>query len=96
MSFNHTESHCPDEEACSRQEYAFSHEKSVGMDDRISELTVQFRSHMLREVSDVLTYDLQSMVGEVGGTMGMYLGASFLSIVEVLMIKVFECARGKN
>ena len=65
-------------------------------DERVSRVTVRFKSHLVENMEEVLTYDLQSLIGEVGGTMGMYLGASILSIVEVLMIKGCNALRESN
>ncbi len=33
-------------------------------------------------ITDSYAYDLQSLVAEIGGTMGMFVGASFLSLAE--------------
>ncbi len=51
-------------------------------------LFFQFKSEYLGYVTDHLAYDLHSLVGEVGGTMGMFLGASFLSLVEIVVAAV--------
>ena len=55
---------------------------------------MRFKSHLVEHVDELLTYDLQSFIGEVGGTMGMLMGASILSIIEALMIKGCALIRG--
>ena len=45
----------------------------------------QFKTPYVGYVEDSYAYDLQSLVGEVGGTLGMFLGASFLSLAELAL-----------
>ena len=43
---------------------------------------VVFHKAIVEYSIEELSYDLQSLIGEVGGTMGLTIGLSFLSIFE--------------
>ena len=45
-------------------------------------VTVQLESPNVLNIVDSYAYDLQSLVGEVGGTLGLFLGLSSYSLVE--------------
>ena len=49
-----------------------------------SSLTIQYGNPFLQVIKDSVSYDLQSLIGEVGGTLGLLLGLSFLSIFDLL------------
>ena len=47
-----------------------------------SEVTIQYANPMVEYHQEVITYDFQSLIGEIGGTLGMTIGLSFLCICE--------------
>ena len=49
-----------------------------------SSLTIQYGNPYMQVIKDSVSYDLQSLIGEVGGTLGLLLGLSFLSIFDLL------------
>ena len=49
-----------------------------------AEVVLMLGSPYIQVVEDQEAYDLQSLIGEVGGTLGLMLGLSFLSIVDLL------------
>ena len=49
-----------------------------------SSITIQYGNPYLQVIKDSVSYDLQSLIGEVGGTLGLLLGLSFLSIFDLL------------
>lgn len=49
-------------------------------------LKIQFDGPNVEKIIDSYAYDFQSFIGEVGGTLGLFLGLSFLSIVEFVEI----------
>ena len=49
-----------------------------------SALTIQIETPDVKIIVDSIAYDFQSLVGEVGGTMGLFLGLSTYSIVELV------------
>ena len=45
-------------------------------------LAIELDSPLVQKVIDSYSYDLQSFVGEVGGTLGLFLGLSVFSFIE--------------
>ena len=46
-------------------------------------LQIQFATQDVQEIEDHISYDTQSFIGEVGGTLGLLLGLSFISIFDL-------------
>ena len=62
------------------------------MQDRPSELKIQLESPNVQTIKDQVAYDLQSLIGEVGGTLGLFLGLStmsFIDFIEFIFRKLF-------
>lgn len=55
-------------------------------------LQIQFARHDVQVIEDHIAYDTQSFIGEVGGTLGLLLGLSFISIFELFefILAAFE------
>ena len=53
------------------------------------QVVIEFASHLVEVFRDSDAYDAQSFIGEVGGTMGLLLGLSLLSIAEMILDKLF-------
>ena len=51
-------------------------------DDR-SRVTIQYVNPYIQVIKDSHSYDMQSLIGEVGGTLGLLLGLSFISIFDL-------------
>jgi hypothetical protein len=51
-------------------------------------LKIQLASPHVQYIEDSHSYDFQSFIGEVGGTLGLFLGLSFLSIVNCIEFAV--------
>ena len=69
---------------CTMSMYETSYEptlKKTGVDR--SFISIQLASSYVQSIKDSYSYDLQSFVGEVGGTMGLLLGLSFLSVFDL-------------
>ena len=49
-----------------------------------SVLKIQLDGPNIMYIEDFISYDFQSLIGEVGGTLGLFLGLSFLSIIECI------------
>ena len=60
-----------------------------------SVLKIQFDSPSVMVIKDDEGYDFQSCLGEVGGTLGLFLGLSFLSIIDGIefCLKNWICQR---
>ena len=55
--------------------------------------TIEYSSPYIQVIKDSWSYDMQSYIGEVGGTLGLLLGLSFASIFDLfehLFNKIFE------
>ena len=47
-------------------------------------LKIRLDGPNIMHIQDFFSYDFQSLIGEVGGTLGLFLGLSFLSIIECI------------
>ena len=86
---------CPSRLACKQTKYystirdlpsysfKFSY-KSFKLIIPKSQIYVHLSDPMVEYSMDYISYDLQSLIGEVGGTLGLTIGLSFLSISEWL------------
>ena len=57
-----------------------------------SALKIQLESPNVQTIEDSIAYDLQSLIGEVGGTLGLFLGLSTMSFIDFILFilsKVF-------
>ena len=76
--------------SCKRSIYEINYQPLL---DRVhgtqrSLLKIQLSSPYVQVVQDSNSYDFQSFIGEVGGTLGLTLGLSFLSLVNLLEYSV--------
>ncbi len=55
--------------------------------DNESVVVVEFTSPLVARIEDFVAYDVQSLIGEVGGTLGLYLGASLLSVADAVLTR---------
>ena len=79
-------SECSAEPSCARTIFeAFqSNLKNEGVGTNGSLIDIQLASPNVMVIEDSRNYDGQSFVGEVGGTLGLMLGLSFLSVFDFL------------
>ena len=63
-------------------EECYSANQRVRCDDGLSELKIRLENPNVLTIVDSYSYDIQSFVGEVGGTLGLFLGLSVFSFVE--------------
>ena len=56
--------------------------KETGESRGRSYLSIQLENPSVLTIADSYSYDLQSFIGEVGGTLGLFLGLSIFSFVE--------------
>ena len=70
---------------CKKSIYEASYEPTLvrtGFDSAI--VKIQLASPSVQFIEDSYNYDAQSFIGEVGGTMGLLLGLSFLSLFDFI------------
>ena len=53
-----------------------------GEHDTKAKLLIEMESSNVQTIQDSVAYDLQSLIGEVGGTLGLFLGLSAMSFVD--------------
>ena len=85
---------CPSKTACKQTNYLIRESLMFKTETRVkdifkdytktpsSEVTIQYANPMVEYHQEVITYDFQSVIGEIGGTLGMTIGLSFLCIGE--------------
>ena len=59
-----------------------NYETMDGYEDSRSYLKIELQNTYVQNVEDNIAYDFQSFIGEVGGTLGLFLGLSFVSFIE--------------
>lgn len=76
---------CPAKPKCKKSIYDVSFEPfQEGHGTSKSKLKIQLASTKVVFIEDSHDYDLQSLIGEVGGTLGLLLGLSFFSLFELI------------
>ena len=60
----------------------------------VSKVYISLESEFVQNIIDSYAYDLQSLIGEVGGTLGPFLGLSTYSVVEFVtfIIEKITCS----
>ena len=56
-------------------------------------IEILFTSMQKTQVNEVITYDLGNLFGDVGGVLGLFLGASVFTIIEFILFCVISCAK---
>ena len=80
---------CPSGSKCNRPMYNIKTEFTQSTvadfaDDYKAIVDIQLESPTVQNVVDSYAYDSQSLIGEVGGTLGLFLGLSTYSLVEFI------------
>ena len=60
-----------------------------------SSVIIQYVNPYVQIIKDSHSYDMQSLVGEVGGTLGLLLGFSFMSIFDLIQQVFHVCSKRK-
>lgn len=80
---------------CNRTVYnSYIEYKSRPMLNRAT-LTIQYVNPYVQTIKDSHSYDMQSLIGEVGGTLGLLLGFSFISIFDLIQ-QVFDVCSNRK
>ena len=77
-------SNCPQMPKCKRTVYkmVLFPDESLPHATQESVLIIQLESPNVQTIVDSEAYDLQSLIGEVGGTLGLFLGLSMFSFID--------------
>ena len=86
---------CPQMPRCKRSIYklAIKPNMYVSHSSYGAALKIQLDSPNVYTMEDSIAYDLQSLIGEVGGTLGLFLGLStmsFIDLIEFIFQKLFS------
>ena len=73
---------CPSGSKCNRPIYNVRTEITHVENTNKAYVYIQLESPTVQNVFDSYAYDFQSLIGEVGGTLGLFLGLSTYSLVE--------------
>ena len=75
---------CPQMPKCKRIVYnmAIYPNTDISRGNQGSTMIIKMESPNVKSVVDSFAYDLQSLIGEVGGTLGLCLGLSMISFVD--------------
>ena len=82
---------CRSKMACKQPTYQM--ELTKGLDEEKSTIELVLASPIVEYNIDSISYDLQSLIGEIGGTLGLTLGLSVYSLmdfVEYVEEKLFK------
>ena len=92
-AFTLHEATCPKWPKCKRSLYNMESLSSEAYKSIDAGLRIKLRNPHVLNIVDSYSYDVQSFIGEVGGTLGLFLGLSMFSIVEFIeyiLRKVFN------
>ncbi len=78
---------CPNRKQCLTTMYSLDFSIAKHNNENTTEILMKLATPVMH-VEDVKSYDAQSLIGEVGGTLGLTLGLSAKSAVDVLMFFV--------
>ena len=77
---------CPSIRSCTHIDYILSVSYNINVGAKNpSTIGIEFYKPVVEYPIEEISYDFQSLIGEVGGTMGLTVGLSFLSIFEWIL-----------
>ena len=79
---------CPQIPRCKRSLYKIQVRSMDKGNPSQSRVKIQLDNPYVQTIEDSIAYDLQSLIGEVGGTLGLFLGLSTYSFVEFLVLLI--------
>ena len=93
--YSYQEHGCPQMPRCKRSLYKLALMPNVHLPHSTlgSALQIQLDGPNVQTIEDSVAYDLQSLIGEVGGTLGLFLGLStmsFIDLFEFIVRKLFS------
>ena len=63
--------------------YSVNERQPSKTEDTYAKVTINYVNPYIQVIKDSSSYDMQSLIGEVGGTLGLLLGFSFISIFDL-------------
>ena len=74
---------CPSKQACTQSKYFI--ETIFTTQPKKPNLMIEYKDPMVQYSTDYISYDILSLIGEVGGTLGLTIGLSFFNISELVI-----------
>ena len=71
---------------CSMKKYTMS-DLDLAHNLNVTRIKINFEDPSVEYLTSYVNYDIQNLVGELGGTIGMFLGFSCLSVTKYLIQK---------
>ncbi|KAG5676491.1 hypothetical protein PVAND_006322 [Polypedilum vanderplanki] len=87
-----------DKEAELEANIRLAHVKNLDETNIYSRMAIRFNEHSIEEQENFVAYKLQNFIADFGGLLGLFMGCSLLSIVELIFHCIRACInkRGKN
>ena len=82
-NFSKVKESCPFVQRCTRSTIKMN-DKFENSTPKVSYVQISISSQYIQAVQDQYSYDMQSFIGEVGGTLGLMLGYSFMSLIDFI------------
>jgi hypothetical protein len=76
---------CPFQVPCDQVKYSLAEKLLPTPDKNVLTMFVFIASPMIEHVIDSYSYDFLGLFGECGGTLGLLLGLSCLSLIDVIL-----------
>ena len=86
---NASKEECPLIKRCKRANYEIFENFQPG-GEGYSDLILEPLDSTVQYVKDDIAYDTQNFIGEVGGTLGLMLGLSFISVIDFIQYVVYK------
>lgn len=69
---------------------------SLFSSDYFTRINLEFSSHVSQEYESYVAYSLQNFIADCGGLIGLFLGFSLLSILEMVYNTILFCSKGND
>ena len=93
-----TERNCPETPPCNYEDYKIIQVGYVSNLDGYNTLQLTFASNFIEVVQSELNFDKQGLVGDVGGSLGLFMGLCGLGLLEIAtsLFDKYLSGRAKN
>ena len=80
-------SECTKSQTCENKRYALTHKWEKGETNK-TRLLLSFENPEVEYLNTYISYDMLSLIAEVGGTLGLTLGASIITLLETIFQRI--------
>ena len=79
-----------------QNEYVYAHGVDLNYQPYYSQLGIRHVTTDLHEMEEKYILSTEDFIGTVGGSLGLFLGFSFITFVTDVIGKVFDCLQGES